>query len=216
MLLPESDHEREPPLPQNLSKILLCFVERLDRKCIQWSELDQLLGDRSFGFLLLLFALPNSIPLVGIPGVSTITGMVLIIIALQMIWGARQLYWPESIKRRSFSGKGFKTLIHRAVPWLAKLERLLKPRWLWLVSPKAERCIGGVCLLLALLLILPIPFGNFFPGFAVVILALGLIEKDGVFIAAGLAMTIISVIALGGLVWTIITGALVFLQQLAA
>lgn len=121
MLLPESDHEREPPLPQNLSTILLGFAERLDRKCIQWSELDQLLGDRSFGFLLLLFALPNSIP-----------------------------------------------------------------------------------------------FGNFFPGFAVVILALGLMEKDGVFIAAGLAMTIISVIALGGLVWTIFTGALVFLQQLAA
>lgn len=43
MLLPESDHEREPPLPQNLSKILLGFAERLDRKCIQWSELNQLL-----------------------------------------------------------------------------------------------------------------------------------------------------------------------------
>ena len=211
--LPESVLTPQPP--QNLSAVLLAFAASLDRERIQWGELDQLLGDRSFGFLLLLFALPNAIPFVGIPGVSTVTGIVLIVIALQMIAGLRRLYLPASIQQRSFSGKGFKKLIQRAAPWLAKLERGLKPRWPWLTSPRAERWLGGVCLLLALLLILPIPFGNFFPGFAVVLLALGLIEKDGVFITAGLAMTIISVIALGGLVWTIITGALLFLQQLA-
>ena len=212
MSLPEPVNE---PQPQNLSTVLLAFAASLDRARIQWGELDQLLGDRSFGFLLLLFALPNSIPLVGIPGVSTVTGIVLIVIAIQMIGGLRRLYLPERIQRRSFSGTGFKKLIQRAAPWLAKLERGLKPRWLWLTSSRAERWLGGVCLLLALLLILPIPFGNFFPGFAVVLLALGLIEKDGAFIVAGLAMTVVSVIALGGLVWTIITGALLFLQQLA-
>lgn len=212
MPLPEPANE---PQPQNLSTVLLAFAASLDRARIQWGELDQLLGDRSFGFLLLLFALPNSIPLVGIPGVSTVTGIVLIVIAIQMIGGLRRLYLPERIQRRSFSGTGFKKLIQRAAPWLAKLERGLKPRWLWLTSSRAERWLGGVCLLLALLLILPIPFGNFFPGFAVVLLALGLIEKDGAFIVAGLAMTVVSVIALGGLVWTIITGALLFLQQLA-
>ncbi len=47
------------------------------------------------------------------------------------------------------------------------------------------------------------------------LLALGLIEKDGLFITAGLAMTIISVFALGGLVWAIVTSALLFLQHLA-
>lgn len=213
MSLPEPANE---PQPQNLSTVLLAFAASLDRARIQWGELDQLLGDRSFGFLLLLFALPNSIPLVGIPGVSTVTGIVLIVIAIQMIGGLRRLYLPERMQRRSFSGTGFKKLIQRAAPWLAKLERGLKPRWLWLTSSRAERWLGGVCLLLALLLILPIPFGNFFPGFAVVLLALGLIEKDGAFIVAGLAMTVVSVIALGGLVWTIITGALLFLQQLAA
>lgn len=212
MSLPEPANE---PQPQNLSTVLLAFAASLDRARIQWGELDQLLGDRSFGFLLLLFALPNSIPLVGIPGVSTVTGIVLIVIAIQMIGGLRRLYLPERIQRRSFSGTSFKKLIQRAAPWLAKLERGLKPRWLWLTSSRAERWLGGVCLLLALLLILPIPFGNFFPGFAVVLLALGLIEKDGAFIVAGLAMTVVSVIALGGLVWTIITGALLFLQQLA-
>jgi hypothetical protein len=212
MPLPEPANE---PQPQNLSTVLLAFAASLDRARIQWGELDQLLGDRSFGFLLLLFALPNSIPLVGIPGVSTVTGIVLIVIAIQMIGGLRRLYLPERMQRRSFSGTGFKKLIQRAAPWLAKLERGLKPRWLWLTSSRAERWLGGVCLLLALLLILPIPFGNFFPGFAVVLLALGLIEKDGAFIVAGLAMTVVSVIALGGLVWTIITGALLFLQQLA-
>ncbi len=212
MSLPEPVNVSQP---QNLSAVLLAFAANLNRERIQWGELDQLLGDRSFGFLLLLFALPNSIPLVGIPGVSTVTGIVLIVIAIQMIGGLRRLYLPERIQRRSFSGTGFKKLIQRAAPWLAKLERGLKPRWLWLTSSRAERWLGGVCLLLALLLILPIPFGNFFPGFAVVLLALGLIEKDGVFIVAGLAMTVVSVIALGGLVWTIITGALLFIQQLA-
>lgn len=211
MLMPPDTQTGEPA--QKLSAVLLAFAADLDRERIQWGELDRLLGDRSFGFLLLLFALPNSIPFVGIPGVSTVTGVVLIVIALQMMGGLRRLYLPVAIQRRSFSGRAFKKLIQKAAPWLAKLERLLTPRWLWMTSLHAERWLGGVCLLLALLLILPIPFGNFFPAFAIVLLALGLIEKDGLFVAAGLAMTVISIIALSGLVWAIIKGALLFLQQ---
>ena len=54
MSLPEPANE-----PQNLSTVLLAFAASLDRARIQWGELDQLLGDRSFGFLLLVFAYRN-------------------------------------------------------------------------------------------------------------------------------------------------------------
>ena len=87
------------------------------------------------------------------------------------------------------------------MPWLARIERLLKPRWLWLVKGNIERFLAAVCVLMAFLLILPIPLGNLPPGFSLLLISLGLIERDGVCVALGLALSVFSVFYLQGLIW---------------
>ena len=68
----------------------------------------------------------------------------------------------------------------------ARAERLLRPRLLWLTCALGERLIGAVCLFLAVVLVLPIPFGNMLPAAAISLLALGVLERDGLWVIAGL------------------------------
>ena len=80
--------------------------------------------------------------------------------------------------------------------------RLLTPRLAALTSPAAERWIGGAIVVLAVVLSLPIVFGNQPPALAIALIALGLIEKDGAFVIAGLVAGIAAV----GLVFAVLTG----------
>ena len=71
-----------------------------------------------------------------------------------------------------------------AVPPLEWIERLSRPRWTWLAQ--RERPIGFVCFVLSLVLFLPIPFLNAAPAIALVLIALGMIQRDGIVVALGL------------------------------
>ena len=46
--------------------------------------------------------------------------------------------------------------------------------------------VGAICLLLAVIITLPIPLGHMVPGAAISVLALGMIERDGLAIGLGL------------------------------
>ena len=200
--------------PRLLSELLLNFANNLQTEKVQLGSLTQLLGDRSFGFILLLFALPNCLPIVSIPGVSTIAGIPLALVALQVMFGANKVYLPRWVDNKSFSSDTCKSFIYRVVPWLKRLERLMKPRWLVLTSPSFERAIGLICFLLALLLIMPIPLGNVLPGLCILMMAFGLMERDGVFVAVGFFLTLISLVVLSGVVWLMIKTALLFIHKL--
>ena len=49
-----------------------------------------------------------------------------------------------------------------------------------LTGDTPERVIGAFYLVLAVILTLPIPLGNVLPALAISIIALGMIERDGV------------------------------------
>ena len=70
-----------------------------------------------------------------------------------------------------------------------------------LSAPISQRCIGSVCFVLAVIVMLPIPLGNMLPALAICLLALGLIEEDGIWILAGLTTTIGSVILISGVLY---------------
>jgi hypothetical protein len=80
-----------------------------------------------------------------------------------------------------------------------------RPPWwraLWLANDWAKVPIGVICLILAMIIALPIPLGHVAPGTAICLLALGLMEHDGVvigmgFVAAALALVIVTVASAG-------------------
>lgn len=191
----------KPAHSVSLSSLLLHFAREFKGERVSVRDIKNSLGRRSFGLMLFVLSIPNSLPIVGIPGVSAVTGLPILLIACQMMLGYDQIWLPKWISRSNFSREGFLKLIEKTAPWLARIERLLQPRWSWLVKGNVERFLAGVCVLMAFLLILPIPFGNLLPGLSLLLISLGLIERDGVCVAAGLVMSVISVFYLQGLIW---------------
>lgn len=152
------------------------------------------LQDRALAALLLIFALPNVIRVP--PGTSAVLGAPLVFLAAQLAFGMRP-WLPNFIGRRSMPRQHFSAVITRAAPWLARAERLLRPRCSAMCRPPVEYGIGLVCLLLSLIVLLPIPLGNMLPALAICMMALGILELDGLWVLAGLFTAVVSVV----LVW---------------
>ncbi|HTF98876.1 MAG TPA: exopolysaccharide biosynthesis protein [Cellvibrio sp.] len=211
--MPLSEHtpgQVPPPHASvSLSSLLLDFAENFSSERVRVRDITSSLGQRSFGFILLIFALPNSLPIIGIPGVSTITGLPMLFVAVQMALGHDRVYLPRWIADSSLATADFKALIRKVSPWLQRIEKLMRPRIGILTRGNAERWLGAFCVLLAFLLALPIPLGNLLPALGILFIALGLIESDGVCVLVGLCIGIAAWALLGGLVW-------VALQTLAA
>ncbi len=199
----DSDPERQTQrhTSTSLSSLLLANLSQFTADRVSLRDITQSLGHRSFGFILLLFALPNSLPIVGLPGLSTITGLPLLFVALQLMLGQERVYLPNWLGKRSLKRDSLQKIVTKLAPWLQKLERLLKPRLDLLTRGWAERLLGALAALLAFFLILPIPFGNLLPGLGILFIALGVIERDGLCVLIGLALAIASAFYLSGLVW---------------
>lgn len=198
----------------SLSSLLSDFAEKFTNERVRVRDITESLGQRSFGFILLIFALPNSLPIIGIPGVSTITGLPMLFVAVQMALGHKRVYLPRWIADSSLSTANFQTLIRKSVPWLRRVEKLMKPRIAFLTQGSAERWLGAFCVLLAFLLALPIPLGNLLPALGVLFIALGLIESDGVCVLAGLSIGVAAWVFLSGLIWVAVQTIITMLDHL--
>jgi hypothetical protein len=103
-----------------------------------------------------------------------------------MMLGKVHLWLPAALGKRRFSGPRAARILARAIPAIGKVEKWFHPRLLALQSKSMQRVLGAVFVVLASVMSLPIPFGNFMPGFAMALIAIGLIERDGVLVLLGL------------------------------
>lgn len=166
------------------------------------------LGDKAIAFVLLVFAIPAIIPTPGIPA-GMIFGTALAILSLQIMFGSRKLMLPGFLGRLSVSRSLIEITAEKAAPRLAKLEGLLRPRGHVLAEHLGPVSIGIVIFLMAVLIALPIPFGNMLPGLAVLAIALGLAQKDDMAVITGLGLAILSVLTSGAIIyggWALISG----------
>lgn len=208
--LPEAEpepHRRAKPERKRLSALLDEIASDATRERIAISDLVLAMRARAYGALLLIFALPNVLP--APPGTSGLLGLPLLFIATQMMLG-RMPWFPQVIAARSMTRADFGKIIERVSPLIARAERLLVPRLMWLSYPFAERALGAVCLALALILVLPVPFGNMLPAFTICIIALGVLERDGIWILGGLVLAVLSAVIAYGVIYAMIR-AIIFL-----
>lgn len=165
------------------------------------------LEDQGLALVLLLLAVPAVVPTPGVPA-GMIFGTALAIIAVQMAAGARRFRLPAPIARLRIHRNRLENIVHRVGPRLARVERRLAPRWPGLTQPgPARQLLGLVVCFMAVLVALPIPFGNTLPGLSVLAVALGLARCDGMAIAVGLALAVLACLASLVLVvsgWTLI------------
>jgi hypothetical protein len=187
--------------PPRLSTLLRLLAES-EQKRYTIAELIDVFQDRTFGALMLLFALLNLIPLP--PGSSFVLGAPLVVLAAQVTLGLRKIWLPQSILKVRVRTSDLGRVTRRATPYLRRVERLLNPRLTVFFSGTGDRVIGLICLVLAILLFLPIPFANMLPALAIAFFSLALLERDGVaalvgLLVAGVALGVL--IAIYGTLW---------------
>ena len=190
---------------ERLSEMLTRIANDPSRDRISVGDLLDVMNLRAFGALILIFGFPNMLP--APPGLAGVLGLPLIFLSFQMMLG-RLPYLPGFITRQSTSREAYRAIVERAAPWLARAERLLKQRLSLLTSPAFERFLGLVCLVLSLVLVLPIPFGNMLPAFALCVIALGLLERDGIWVLAGLTAASVALAIVGGIAYAVVKSAI--------
>ena len=202
---PGTGESPERERSRTLSEVLAAIAGDTTRSRILIADLIAPMHDRALAALLFIFAVPNVLP--GPPGTSAILGAPLVFLAAQLALGLRP-WLPRVIARRSIARSDFAALVGRAIPWLARAERLLKPRLCRLAGPPAVYGVGAACLLLATILFLPIPLGNMLPAFAICLFALGILERDGVWILAGFVAAAAALALVWGVLYAVVESAI--------
>lgn len=199
------------PTHARISDLLATVAKRPGKK-ISVSTLLDVFGDRAFGAVMFVLAAPLVVPMP--PGVSTLLGAPLVFITGQWALGRRTLWLPKALADRTMSKTEFRALSGKLAPYLEKLERRLQPRLTFMYGPVADRLIGAMCLILALIVFLPIPFGNMLPSFAIAAFAIGAAERDGVAALVGWVAGILSFVVLALLGRAILAAVMAFISVL--
>lgn len=185
-----------------LSAILLAIAAAEERDRISIGDLLEALKRRALGALMFIFAIITALPMP--PGVSAIVGAPLVFLSAQLMLGMNA-WLPRIITDRSLSRVDFHRVMKIASPWLARAEGIMKPRFVFLAKRPAVYVAGFIAFVMSLLVLLPIPGANMAPSIAICIIALGLLERDGVWIVLGALVGIISTVAVGGIYWVLIS-----------
>ena len=177
--------ENVSPLP--VSEVLIALIHEDGEDQIVLGRLMIRLRELGHALLLLLLALPNLVP-VPVPLMSVLTGPLLLVFSIQMLLGWPYPHLPRRFARASVSHGNLAQVLRRALPYVQRLERWLKPRHKVLFSATGRRVAGVVLVALSLYVLIPFPLTNWFPALAIALYALGLLERDGrMVVFAGLA-----------------------------
>ncbi|HYF53344.1 MAG TPA: exopolysaccharide biosynthesis protein [Salinarimonas sp.] len=170
-------------------------------------EIVGVLRDRAFALLVVLLGLPNCLPMP--PPIPLVCGLLLAFVAIQ-IAAARATPWlPRALLLRSLRQTDVNRAVERATPVFLRLERVSKPRLLVFDTALAMRMIGVALLALAFGLLVAAPIVGQIPlGLAVCLVGLGLVERDGIAVLAGLLVGAVGLAISAGFVYAILLGIL--------
>ncbi len=160
-------------------------------------------GDRGFGLLLLLFSLPSALPIPA-PGYSIPFGILLWIIGVQMIAAKPRPVLPARALQRTLSPEMSARMLKSGVWFFRKVEWFIRPRLQWVGKRGGRIFMGVLVLMMATLMLIPIPFTNSLPALVIFLIAIGITEEDGLFAIAASIVGIIAAILYGALVFSVI------------
>ena len=184
--------------PIRTSEILRNLLKDKKERSFTVQKISESLGTSSFGASLLVFSIPEVLP-IPVPGMSAVVAVPTGVISAQMIAGHKQITLPKWLLKRRVPRKALATAIHSILPVLERMERATRPRGRWVTNPLVKRLLGVFIFLLALAIALPVPGTNMPPAIAIFVTSLGMIEHDGWMIALGILIGLASILLIGGL-----------------
>ncbi|NEP18992.1 MAG: exopolysaccharide biosynthesis protein [Leptolyngbya sp. SIO4C1] len=171
----------------------------LRERAVTLDEILALAGERTFGFLFVLLALPSALP-VPAPGYSVPFGIVMLLLALQLIRGAEQPWLPQKWREKGFERTKVKGVVKAGIPWLRRIEAISRPRLTAVCTSVPGRTVIGIAIaLMSISMMVPIPGTNTLPAMGIFVTGFGLLDDDGAISLGGLTLCV-----LGGLLTSLI------------
>lgn len=150
-------------------------------------ELVAAFGERGFGAIILVLSLLALLPWP--PGGKAVFAVPIILMSLELAFQRDTVWMPRWALRASVSRTAYRSGVSRIMKLIRRVEALTRPRLHYLTGEVADVVTGLVCVVLAVIMALPIPFGDALPGIALVLFALGMMQRDGVAIILGVIAT---------------------------
>jgi hypothetical protein len=184
-------------VPESISDALRHLLREADGRPLMIREMVEILHGRGLQFVVILLCLPFLTP-VTIPGISMPFGLAIAVCGLRIAFGHKP-WLPAFILNRRISYSVLEKMVHFGCKIYDKVEKVVRPRLeFFLAGPGMGMLTGLAIALSGVFLSLPIPppfpLTNTIPGFAIIFLSLGLMERDGWLILGGYALTVISAI----------------------
>jgi hypothetical protein len=182
---------------RKLSLELTELRTRVAQRPVTIRELLYVLRGRAYMLLVILLTLPFLQP-IPLPGLSTPLGLAICLICLRLALGQRP-WLPKSIQRKVLPAGFVPRVLDLAAKIISWLERVLRPRWLVLTDHALIRQLHALIMFAGasiLLLPLPIPFSNNLPAWSILLLACGLLERDGRAVVLGYLVFAFSIVYL--------------------
>lgn len=177
----------------NLTDILdKIYKDTKDSAKLEVREIIKALRYRGYGPLILAASLLTIMPTGAIPGVPTITALIIILIAGRMALGFSSPWLPKPLMDLSIEQDKFDSARETVLPYTKKFDRFIRPRLKFMTFDIFNRIIAVLCMGLALTIppLEFIPFAAFVPACAIALFGIGLSGKDGLFVIAGFIVSI--------------------------
>jgi len=174
--------DSEPP---PLSAII---AETLSDQVVTAGEIADRVAQRGFGFIMIILALPTLIPILP-PGSAAFIGFLYMLLAAQMLAGLRQPWLPSRVRAYRLSTHAVQSLRQRGIPVLRRIEQFTRPRAVWIPDAILTRIVAVAVLLLGVVLLAPLPFFNTIPALTVLLLGIGLLNRDALLLLGGLVLS---------------------------
>jgi hypothetical protein len=176
-----------------ISVILTDLLARAGDR-ISLGEIAEEMGGRASGLALLVFALPETIPMIGL---SLILAVPIAMVGGYMVAHGEEVSLPGWLRRRSIRRALVEAAVDRMLPVVRWVEQRSRPRWTRLA--RACRLQGAVSLVMAIVLAFPMPGVNILAAFGVFGTGLGMLLRDGRIIAIAFVFAALAATGLAGL-----------------
>ncbi len=181
----------------SLCEKLEIIVKNLPEDNLTLLEIRNLLGRDGMLLFIALLTVVFLIP-VSIPGVSTIFGGTILLIAISLLFNWN-LWLPAKFLKKELPASNLRNGFTLGLKWFSRLEKISKPHRLTLLTENKLTSITNSLSIIfgAVLLMMPfglIPFSNTLPAIAILFYSIGILQKDGICILLGHFFNVATVI----------------------
>ena len=192
----------------SLGTALSQLIENIQGEHITLRSLLSIIGEQGLLLFCIVLTLPFLLP-VSIPGVSTVFGLVIILVGISLV--LNRLPWiPARLLDRPISNAHLIPTLEKGVQLFQRIERWMRPRLTHLTTGTVMNRVNGLALTAGgVLLLFPlsfVPFSNTLPAVAILLFALGMLQRDGYFILGGYLALLATVVYFAGLALLVVMG----------